>query len=90
MRTKPEAVFTQNFLEDLVYWVEKQPATAARLLKLVDAVLRDPLGGAGKPEKLRYFSGNVWSRRINQEHRLVYRVLEDRIEFLQGRFHYEE
>ena len=50
--------------------------------------MRDPFSGIGKPEPLRYLGSNLWSRRVTQEHRLVYLVLDDRIEFLIGRYHY--
>ena len=62
--------------------------TALRVLDLVEAVLRDPFKGLGKPEPLKYLGGNVWSRRINEADRLVYEVFEDRVEFLQARYHY--
>jgi toxin YoeB len=84
-----DAIITPIFLDDLSFWVSSLPKTAARILKLIDAVLRNPIAGIGKPERLRYFSGNVWSRRINKEHRLVYRVFDDRIEFLQAHYHYD-
>jgi toxin YoeB len=51
-------------------------------------VLRDLVTGTGKPEPLQALGANVWSRRITQEHRLVYRVLEERLDFLQARYHY--
>ena len=54
----------------------------------MEAALRDPSGGIGKPEHLIHFGGNVWSRRINEADRLVYEVFSDRIEFLQARYHY--
>ena len=50
--------------------------------------MRDPFNGIGKPELLKYLGPGVWSRRLTEEHRLVYRVTDDRIDFLQGRFHY--
>jgi toxin YoeB len=53
------------------------------------AVLADPFVGIGKPEPLRFAQAGCWSRRINQEHRLVYRVRADQIEFVQARYHYE-
>ncbi|MCF8528986.1 MAG: Txe/YoeB family addiction module toxin [Aquiluna sp.] len=59
-----------------------------KLLSLVKATLKDPFDGVGKPERLRQFAGDVWSRRITQEHRLVYQVQGNRIQFLQGRYHY--
>jgi len=54
----------------------------------VKATLRDPFEGIGNPEPLKYLGSDVWSRRITQEHRCVYLVKADRIEFLQGRYHY--
>lgn len=61
---------------------------ALRVLKLVEEVLRDPFQGTGKPEPLKYLDANTWSRRITQEHRLVYRVAGGRVDFLQARYHY--
>lgn len=82
------AVFQPEFLEDLSYWVETERRTAKRLLELIKAALRDPFKGIGNPEPLKYLGSDVWSRRITQEHRCVYLVKADRIEFLQGRYHY--
>lgn len=62
--------------------------TALRVLDLMEAVLRDPYAGLGKPEHLKHLGGNVWSRRINEADRLVYEVFPERIEFLQARYHY--
>ncbi len=83
------AVFDKHFIEDLRHWVETDRRTAQRLLDLVEACLRDPFDGLGKPEPLRYLGADVWSRRLTQEHRCVYLVRADRIEFLQGRYHYK-
>jgi len=58
------------------------------VLDLVEAVIRDPFAGVGKPEPLKHLGGGVWSRRITEEHRLVYRVTAERIDFLQARYHY--
>ena len=85
---KRVAMFQPEFIEDLSYWVEADRRTAKRLLDLVKAALRDPVKGIGKPEPLKYLGSDVWSRRITQEHRCVYLVKADRIEFLQGRYHY--
>ncbi|WP_278911605.1 Txe/YoeB family addiction module toxin [Deinococcus wulumuqiensis] len=82
------AVFQKEFLEDLAHWVAEDRKTALRVLKLVDLILRDPFAGMGKPEPLKYMAPNTWSRRITQEHRLVYLVRDDRIDFLQARYHY--
>ncbi len=83
-----EAVFHPEFREDLRHWVETDRKLALRVLDLVEAVLREPFVGIGKPEPLRYLGSDAWSRRISQEHRLVYLVGSDRIDFLQGRYHY--
>ena len=63
-------------------------STALRILDLVEAILRDPFEGIGKPEPLRFHLQGCWSRRITQEHRLLYRVGDDRIDFLEARYHY--
>jgi toxin YoeB len=83
------AVFHPEFREDLAYWVKTDRKTALRALELVEAVLADPFAGIGKPEPLRFVLAGCWSRRITQEHRLVYRVTDTRIDFLQARYHYE-
>ena len=82
------SVFQDEFREDLLFWVQADRRTALRLLKLVEAVMRDPFEGIGKPEPVRHLGANIWSRRITQEHRLVYLVRDDRIDFLMGRYHY--
>jgi len=83
-----EAVFQPEFRQDLKYWVQTDRNTALRVLELIEAVLRDPFSGIGKPEPLKYVLAGCWSRRITQEHRLVYKVSERRIDFLQARYHY--
>jgi toxin YoeB len=83
-----QAVFHPEFRADLSYWVKTDRKAALRILELVEAVLRDPFDGIGKPEPLKFVLAGCWSRRITQEHRHVYRVSEDRIDFVQARFHY--
>jgi toxin YoeB len=68
--------------------VETDRRLALRALELVEAILRDPFTGIGKPEPLKYLAQGVWSRRLTQEHRIVYLVRDDRIDFLQARYHY--
>lgn len=82
------AVFDDCYREDLTHWVERDRKTALRVLRLVEAVLCDPFTGEGKPEPLKGLGFDVWSRRITQEHRLVYLVKKDRVHFLQARYHY--
>lgn len=83
-----DAVFHAEFRQDLRYWVDTDRRTATRILDLVEAVLRDPFKGIGKPEALKHLLAGAWSRRITQEHRLVYAVSERRIDLLQARYHY--
>jgi len=82
------AVFQTEFIEDLRYWVETDRKLALRALDLVEAILRDPFEGIGKPEPLKYITPGMWSRRLTQEHRIVYLVRENRIDFLQARYYY--
>ena len=87
-RAERDAVFHREFLEDLRFWVKTDRNAALRILELVEAALRDPFQGIGKPEALQYVLAGCWSRRITQEHRLVYRVGATRVDFLQARYHY--
>lgn len=83
-----EAIFHPEFRQDLKDWVESDRKVALRVLDLVEAVMRDPFIGIGKPEPLKFVLAGCWSRRITQEHRLVYKVSGNRIDFLQARYHY--
>lgn len=83
-----DAIFHPEFREDLRDWVRTDRKIALRVLDLIEAVLRDPFQGLGKPEPLKFYLAGCWSRRITQEHRLVYLVRESRIDFLQARYHY--
>lgn len=87
---KRDLVFDVRFLEDLTFWVETNRKTALRLLSLIEEIRRNPFEGTGKPERLKYQDANVWSRRLTQTDRIVYLVSEDRIEFLQARYHYSD
>jgi len=82
------SVFQPEFREDLRFWVETDRKVAIRLLDLVEAIMRDPFTGIGKPEPLKYFAAGAWSRRLTQEHRIVYLVSDAQIDFLQARYHY--
>ena len=83
-----EAVFHPEFREDLRHWIANDRKADLRVLELVEAVLREPFTGAGKPEPLKHLLAGAWSRRVTQEHRLVYLVRGRRIDFLQARYHY--
>ena len=82
------AVFQKEFREDIRYWVERERRVALRAFDLIEAILRDPFQGIGKPEPLKHLAPGVWSRRLTEEHRIVYLVTKDRINFLQARYHY--
>ena len=82
------AVFQPEFIEDLRFWVETDRKLALKTLELIEAILRDPFTGIGKPEPLKYLAPGTWSRRLTQEHRIVYLVRDERIDFLQARYHY--
>ena len=83
-----QAVMDRNFLDDLEYWTRIDRRRALRTLRLVEDVLRDPFDGPGKPEPLRGQLAGKWSRRIDQEHRLIYQADDDRVYFLAARHHY--
>jgi toxin YoeB len=76
------------FREDMEWWMSTKPAVARKLPSLIDAALRDPFDGIGKPEPLKQLGPNIWSRRVTGEPQMVYVVFDDRIAFVQGRYHY--
>ncbi len=80
--------FDQAGFEDLAWWIENDRKMAQRIVRLIQAVQRDPFVGIGKPEPLKHELAGCWSRRINDEHRLVYQVLKDKIRILACRYHY--
>lgn len=83
-----KSVRTDLFKEDLKYWQKNDPKKLNRIHKLMEAIMHDPFKGIGKPEHLKYEGADVWSRRINDKHRIVYLVSPDQIDFLQARHHY--
>ncbi|MBU4446521.1 MAG: Txe/YoeB family addiction module toxin [Candidatus Marinimicrobia bacterium] len=82
------AVFHPEFREDLEYWIKTDRKIALRAFRIIEEIMRNPFQGIGKPEPLRYLAPGTWSRRLTQEHRLVYFVRNMRIDFLQARYHY--
>jgi len=80
--------FDKNAFQDLFWWVEKDRKTALKILKLIEEIQRNPFEGKGKPEPLKYDFESCWSRRINDEQRIIYQVFEDKIRILACRFHY--
>ena len=88
LRKKRQLILQPECLEDLQYWVKTDSRLATRLLRLMDEILREPFTGTGKPEPLKGLGPNVWSRRLSEVDRLVYRVRDDAIDCLQARYHY--
>ncbi len=82
-------VFTPRGWEDYLYWQSTDRTVLRRLDRLIEAALRDPVVGIGKPEPLRHELQGCWSRRIDDEHRVVYLVDSDDLVILQARHHYE-
>lgn len=87
-RQSRTAVFHAEFREDLREWIRVDRKVALRVLDIVEAIMRDPFTGIGKPEPLKYLGAGTWSRRLTQEHRIVYVVSDDRIDFVQAKYHY--
>lgn len=82
------SIFHSEFREDLAYWIKIDRKVALKIFDLVEAIMRNPFEGIGKPEPLRYLGTGVWSRRITQEHRIVYVVTDEKIDFIQCKYHY--
>jgi toxin YoeB len=80
--------FDPAALEDLAWWVEQNRKKALRIIKLIKEIQRNPFTGTGKPEPLKHELSGCWSRRIDQEHRLVYQVSDEKIRILACRYHY--
>ena len=80
--------FDTAAFEDLAWWVENDRDLALRIVRLIRDTQRDPFIGTGKPEPLKHGLKGCWSRRIDQEHRLVYEVQQDKIRILACRYHY--
>lgn len=81
-------MFHPEFRDDLRHWVETERKVGFRAFTLIEAIMRDPFHGIGKPEPLKHLVPGMWSRRLTQEHRLVYLVTDNRVDFLQARYHY--
>ncbi len=80
--------FDASALEDLAWWVQNDRKKALRLLRLIQETQKEPFGGIGKPEPLKHELAGCWSKRIDQEHRLVYQVSDNKIRILACRYHY--
>ncbi len=81
-------VFDPLAIKDLQHWTRMDKKKASKILDLIDNALQTPFTGLGKPEPLKYEYAGLWSRRIDQEHRLVYKVEGDELIVLSCRYHY--
>ncbi len=80
--------FSPQAWEEYTFWQATDPKVVARINHLLKDIIRSPHSGIGKPEPLKHALRGYWSRRINAEHRIVYRVAEDTVLIAQVRFHY--
>ena len=88
MKSARSLEFDPTAFEDLAWWIEQDRKKALKIVKLIEAIQRDPFQGAGEPEPLKHDLAGCWSRRIDREHRLIYEVSETRIRILACRYHY--
>ncbi|MFI6901028.1 Txe/YoeB family addiction module toxin [Nonomuraea sp. NPDC050394] len=84
-----KVAFTSQGWDDYVHWQTADRQILKRINRLIEDTVREPYEGIGKPEPLKYALAGAWSRRITDEHRLVYLVENDEIIILQARYHYE-
>ncbi|MFN6464446.1 MAG: Txe/YoeB family addiction module toxin [Nostoc sp. DedVER02] len=85
-----KSVFNDQFKQDINYWKKTSPKKLARIRQLMEGIMQDPFKGKGHPKPLKYQGSDVWSRKIDEKHRIVYLVSVDQIDFLQARFHYDD
>ena len=83
-----KVVFADQGWDDFTYWVEHDRKIAKRIVRLIKDIEREPFEGLGKPEPLKHDLSGFWSRRITEEHRLVYAVDKSQILVAQARYHY--
>lgn len=88
MRRNVKIAFLEDAWTDYLYWQSQDKKTLKRINLLIKDIQRSPFDGIGKPEPLKFDFSGLWSRRINQEHRLIYQVQEDEIIIVQCRYHY--
>ncbi len=81
-------VFSEHAWEDYLFWQNSNPTMLQRINQLILEIQRTPFSGKGKPEPLKFALKGYWSRRITEEHRIVYKVVEDTVFIAQLRYHY--
>ena len=83
-----ELVFIESGWDDYLYWQKTDKEILKKINKLIKETLRSPFQGIGKPEALKFDMSGLWSRRINLEHRLIYKIEDDKVVVVQCRYHY--
>jgi len=81
-------IFAEHAWEDYLYWQKTDKKVLSRINKLIKATQREPFSGVGKPEPLKHGLAGYWSRRINEEHRMIYKVTDNALLIAQLRYHY--
>ncbi len=81
-------LFLKESWEDYLYWFQTDKTMTKKINTLIKECMREPFSGIGKPEPLKFEFSGCWSRRINQEHRLVYKVTDNDLIIIQCRYHY--
>lgn len=81
-------LFTDEAWEDYLYWQQYDKKLVKKINSLIKEIKRTPFEGTGKPEPLKHELQGCWSRRVNQEHRIVYEVFDEQINIIACRFHY--
>jgi toxin YoeB len=87
---KRAVILSDRFGEDLLFWSRSDPRRLTRIVELIESIRRDPMRGIGKPELLKHDMAGCWSRRIDEEHRLVYQILPTQINLVTARYHYSK
>jgi toxin YoeB len=81
-------VFSEHAWEDYLYWQRSDKKILQRINTLIKEIMRSPFQGMGKPEPLKHALSGYWSRRINDEHRIIYKITEEAVQIAQLRYHY--
>lgn len=81
--------FTKDAYEDYLLFKQQEPKLVAKIKDLITNIMETPFEGLGKPEALKFDLSGCWSRRINQQHRLVYRVIDNELQIISCRYHYK-
>ncbi|MEA2605212.1 MAG: toxin YoeB [Acidobacteriota bacterium] len=81
-------IFSEQAWEDYLYWQKTDRKALVRINQLIREIQREPFSGTGKPEPLKHAFGGYWSRRINNEHRIIYKIQDDSVLLAQLRYHY--